>query len=123
MAKPGRKTKYTPETVAKIVQAIKTGATYQLACQYAGISHETFAQWMKHKPEFSEAVKESEGAGAIELLARIRKEAAEGTWQAAAWILERRYPEMYGRQRQEVTGADGGDIVVKVIRGNQNTSE
>ena len=123
MAKPGRKTKYTPETVAKIVQAIKTGATYELAANFAGIGKTSFYDWLDKYPEFANAVKEAEGAGAIELLARIRKEAAEGTWQAAAWILERRYPEMYGRQRQEVTGADGGDIVVKVIRGNQNTSE
>lgn len=123
MAKSGRKTKYTPETIAKIVQAIRTGATYQLACQYAGIHHDTFYEWMKTKTEFSEAVKEAEGAGAVELLARIKKEAAEGTWQAAAWILERRHPEMYGRQRQEITGADGGEIVIRVIRGNTNQAE
>jgi hypothetical protein len=27
----------------------------------------------------------------------IDKAAGEGTWQAAAWKLERRYPESYGR--------------------------
>jgi len=31
-------------------------------------------------------------------------------WQAAAWKLERRYPEAYGRRRVEHTGADGGPI-------------
>jgi hypothetical protein len=34
-------------------------------------------------------------------------------WRAAAWWLERRYPEEYGRQRVEVTGKDGGAIIIK----------
>ena len=30
-----RRSKYTPETVDKITQAIRLGATYQLACNFA----------------------------------------------------------------------------------------
>ena len=116
----GRKTKNTPETVSKLVQAIKLGATYALASSYAGISHDTFHNWMNTKPEFFDAVKEAEGAGAVQLLARIQKEATDGAWQAAAWILERRHPEMYGRQRLEHTGADGNAITIKVVRGTLN---
>jgi transposase len=93
-----RPSKYTPETVKKITDAIKLGATYELACGYAGITFETFNQWRKAKPEFSEAVKSAEGAAAVGWLARIEKAANDGTWQAAAWKLERRYPEQYGRQ-------------------------
>jgi hypothetical protein len=120
----GRRTKYTPETVEKITQAIRLGATYRLACDYAGISEETFAQWRNTKPEFSEAVKAAEGEGAIKWLALIDR-AANGitdkdgnlvqapSWQAAAWKLERRYPQMYGRQAIEISGPDGGAIVIK----------
>lgn len=96
--KRGRKTKYTPETVQKIVQALNVGATYKIACDYAGIGTTTFYDWINSKPEFSDAVKEAEGSGAVMILARIRKEADSGSWQAGAWILERRYPEMYGRK-------------------------
>jgi transposase len=94
MARP---TKYTPETVKKITDAIKVGATYELACAFGGISHETFSQWRQTKPEFLAAIKEAEGSAAIKWLALIDKAAGEGTWQAAAWKLERRYPESYGR--------------------------
>lgn len=110
--KVGRRTKYTPETVAKLTQAIRLGMTHLLACQYAGISHDTFYTWMNKHPEFSDAIKEAEGEGAVELLAIIKKQAREGTWQAAAWILERRHPEAYGRQRVEHTGANGQPIAV-----------
>jgi hypothetical protein len=96
-----RKTKYTPETVKKVTDAIRLGATYELASSYAGISPALFYQWMKGKIEFLEAVKDAEGAGAVGWLARIEQAAQAGTWQAAAWKLERRYPQQYGRTVQE----------------------
>lgn len=100
----GRKTKYTPDTVQRITEAIRLGATYELACGYAGIGVTTFHDWLNAKPEFSQAIKEAEGKGAIGWLAKIEKAASEGTWQAAAWKLERRYPQQYGRQIQEHQG-------------------
>lgn len=92
------------------------GATYELACGYANIGVSTFYEWMSSNQEFAETIKEAEGAGAVALLARIRKEADEGTWQAAAWILERRYPKQYGRTvvTNEHTGADGGALQIEV---------
>lgn len=120
MARP---TKYTPETTAKIVQAIQMGATYELACQFASITYETFNQWMKGKPEFSEAIKEAEGRAVVGWLAKIEKAANDGSWQAAAWKLERRYPKVYGRTvtEQEVTGEQ--KIVVEYKRAdNTNTT-
>lgn len=109
MARP---TKYTPETAKKITDAIRVGATFHLACAYAGISEETFSQWRKKFPEFSEAVKEAEGGAAVKWLALIDKAAGDGTWQAAAWKLERRYPEQYGRQ--VVDNRHSGEIAYKV---------
>ena len=109
----GRRSKYTPETVDKLTQAIRLGATYVLACNYAGISQETFSQWRNTKPEFSEAITQAEGDAAIKWLALIEKHAQEQP-QWAAWKLERRYPEMYGRQRVEMTGAEGGPIATEI---------
>lgn len=108
----GRKSKFTPETVDKLTQAIRLGATYQLACNYAGITYETFNQWRKSKPEFSEAITQAEGDAAIKWLALVNK-GAQDLPQWAAWMLERRYPEMYGKQRLELTGANGGPVVIK----------
>lgn len=95
MARP---TKYTPETVQRITQAITLGATYELACAYGGISYDTFNDWMREKVQFLQSVKEAEGKAAIGWLAKIEKAASDGSWQAAAWKLERRYPNEYGRQ-------------------------
>ena len=109
----GRKSKYTPDVVDKLTQAIRLGATYVLACDYAGISERTFRSWMETYPPFLQSVKEAEGAAAVGWLAKIEKAASDGNWQAAAWKLERRYPEMYGKQRLELTGANGGPVQVE----------
>jgi len=98
MARP---TKYTPDTVKRIVDAIRLGATYELACNYGGIDYMTFRRWYEAKREFSEAVKDAEGAAVVKWLALIDKAANDGAWQAAAWKLERRYPQTYGRTVQE----------------------
>lgn len=99
------RTKLTPDVQRRIVDAIRVGATYDLACKYGGISDQTLANWLAwgaagRKPYvgFFVAVKDAEGAAAVKWLAQIDKAARDGTWQAAAWKLERRYPELYGRQ-------------------------
>lgn len=110
-----RRSKYTPDVVKRLTDAIRLGATYELACGYAGISFETFNEWRKAKPEFSEAVKEAEGGAAVGWLARIEQAAKDGTWQAAAWKLERRYPQDYGRTVQEHVGKDGEPLVLGLL--------
>ncbi|MFH1605361.1 MAG: hypothetical protein ABIH03_15815, partial [Pseudomonadota bacterium] len=64
--------------------------------------------------ELFEGIARAEGEAAVKWLAIIEKHAAENpAW--AAWKLERRYPDMYGRQRIEVTGADSGAIQTELI--------
>lgn len=111
-----RRSKYTPEAVQRIVQAIEMGATYELAAGYAGIAYDTFNEWRKSKAEFSEAVKSAEGRAAVKWLAQIEQASREGTWQAAAWKLERRHPQEYGRTITEHQGNEDAPVAVRLIR-------
>lgn len=118
MARP---TKLTPDTQQRITQAIQLGATYELAALYGGVTYATFYNWMKAGEEaksgalfdFFNAVKAAEGKAAVQWLAKIEAAANDGAWQAAAWKLERRYPNEYGRtvQEQQHTGKDGAPII------------
>lgn len=99
-----RRSKLTPETQKKLEDAITAGATYELACLYAGIGYSTLRDWMNTKPLFSEAIKKAEGKAGVGWLAKIERAANDGDWQAAAWKLERRYPHMYGRTVQQHKG-------------------
>jgi len=110
----GCPTKRTPEARAKILEAIRLGSTYELAANYAGMSYQTFNEWVKDDLEFSDAVKEAEGEAALKWLKKIESAANQGNWFAAAWKLERRYPNQYGKtvSQTELTGKDGGPIPV-----------
>ena len=108
----GRPTRYTPERVAKILQAIRVGATQRAAAAYAGIDDSTVMRWKHKYPSLATAINEAEGAAMVGWLAKIEAAANEGAWQAAAWKLERRYPHEYGRSAVEVSGRDGGAIKI-----------
>ena len=109
----GAPTKRTPDNARKIIDAIKLGATYELAAAYAGMSYETFNEWRKADVEFFDAIKQAEGQAAVLLLSKIEQAATDGNWQAAAWKLERRYPKMYGRTVQEQEHS--GELKVNVV--------
>lgn len=105
----GRRSKYTPETVAKIIQAIDLGATYELAAGYAGISTDTMTRWQDQRADFAEQLREAEGRASVKWLAKI-EQAANIDWKAAAWKLERRHPNLYGKSVQDLTVKHGGTI-------------
>lgn len=81
----------------RLLDALTCGATLKLAAAAAGVSDDTLARWRKRYPELQDEIDQAEATGAVAALATIRQAAQGGTWQAAAWILERRYPSDYGR--------------------------
>lgn len=105
------RSKLTPATQKRICEAIRLGATYVHAANAAGISYETFNEWRKTKPQFSEAIQKAEGECVEEQLRVIRQAASERNWQASAWILERRYPDDYGRRERQQLEHSGGVTV------------
>jgi hypothetical protein len=105
----GRKRLPIEPYLDKLEQAILIGATYDLAAAYAGISQRTFDRWRAEAqtaPEgtplaaLRDRLRQAEGRAALTWLAQIEKAAREGNWQAAAWKLERRYPDVFARKVQ-----------------------
>ncbi len=94
----GRPTKYTPETIKAVTDAIGAGMSIEDSCIYADIGKETFYGWKVEFPEFADAVKKAEINGKLRRILRIDKAGKEGHWQADAWYLERKFPDEYGRK-------------------------
>lgn len=117
----GRPSKLTSDTEKRVCDALRLGATFEHAAQYGGISYDSFNEWRKRgkrekerieratknkaplKKEmpflhFFEATKKAEGDSVVGWLAKIESAANQGNWQAAAWKLERRYPDQYGKK-------------------------
>jgi hypothetical protein len=96
----GRKTKLTPEMKEHIKRRLELGLNYKDICMSVGISEETFHTWRKTKPEFSELVDKANAKVKEMSLASIRRGEVKD-WRAAAWRLERRWPEEY-REKKEI---------------------
>jgi transposase len=99
----GRQTLLDDVTAQRIVEAVKLGAPWYLAAQAGGVAASTLRQWKAkgaagEEPyvAFLARLKSAEAEGAAEALRIVREAARSGTWQAAAWLLERRYPKSFG---------------------------
>jgi hypothetical protein len=106
----GRPSKLDDVTAQRIVEAVRVGAPWYLAADAGGVGRSTLRQWKQkgatgEEPyaSFLARLKSAEGAGAVKSLERIQRAADNGTWQADAWLLERRYPKAFGRRDRERT--------------------
>jgi Asp-tRNA(Asn)/Glu-tRNA(Gln) amidotransferase B subunit len=115
--------------VKRLISALKLGDFVEEACAYAPITQDTYYRWLREGLrvqqkiesgetitaedsqiiEMADALREAEMAGQHAALAVIREAAKDGTWQAAAWFLERRNKKW--SNRTEITGPDGGPII------------
>jgi len=115
----GRPCKLTPELQEKIAQAILAGAYVETAAAYAGISKETFYDWLKQGAkqkrgkykDFSDAIKKAMAESELRDIATLTR-ASSSQWQAAAWKLERRFPQRWGRR--EKVELEGSSEAIKI---------
>jgi hypothetical protein len=113
--------KYTADRIKRLLDAVEMGATITHACGYAGIKTATFYRWLEDKPDFREQVDNAEGKATVKWLLKIEQAANNGQWQAAAWKLERRFPNIYGRRVVEQNV--NVDYVVDLSGTNENNSQ
>lgn len=95
--------KCTQEAIERAVELKKRGVLDKDIAAALTVRPDTFSKWINHPKsenqlQLSQALKKVEADYKSNLLAMIYNAGAEGTWQAAAWILERKYPEEFGRK-------------------------
>lgn len=96
MARP---TKLTDELTEQLVGIFTEGQTsIETACALVGIGPRTYYDWMANNPQFSQTIRKARAQAVQGYLQIISTAAKNGTWQAAAWWLERVLPEQYGRK-------------------------
>jgi hypothetical protein len=108
LGKAGRESILTPELAARLETMLRAGNYIEVACRAVGISGEAFRKWMRRgragEQQFAEFLGRMERAlaeGEVRNVARIAA-ATQDSWQAAAWMLERQYPERWGRASTRV---------------------
>ena len=118
----GRKLLLTKEITKEIISYIEQGNTNQDAYTMAGISRAAFYSWLSIGEKDKKNGKETKYSNFFEMvkgaacrfkaanIAIIQKAAISGKqWQAAAWLLERKFPEEFGK-RDYVNIEGGMDI-------------
>jgi hypothetical protein len=95
MARPS---KYSPETVKKITDALMAGNTRGTSALYAGVCQDTLNNWLNRYSDFRQAVEKAEASAEVGHVLNIKLAATKGNWTASAWWLERRRHEDWGRK-------------------------
>lgn len=107
----GRPCKLTPEVHQRIVQFLRHGNSQKAAAEAAGVSEATFQRWLaegEKSPrskfrEFCEDCKKAQAEWQASMVRVVERHAVGAgdltpTWQAAAWLLERRDHKNWGRK-------------------------
>jgi len=97
-----RPTKRTPERENLLLLAIARGLPLKAGCKLAGLGFTTFNGWREEDPLFAQKIEFAE-AQAIERNLALIQRAALKDWKAAAWILERRHPDMFARPEVQLS--------------------
>jgi hypothetical protein len=102
----GRASLLEPDVIDRLEAMLKAGNYIEVACRAAGVAPRTFRDWMvrgrSERPgdelyrELVGRIEQALAEGEVRNVAQIASAAREN-WQAAAWLLERGYPERWGR--------------------------
>lgn len=132
----GSTPKLTLELIESIALPIRHGAYVETAVALAGVSRDTFYRWLKQGNKeggdkltrlLSDTIKKAMAEAEIRDLAVIDQAAQSGEWTAAAWRLERKHPDRWGRKARvqlEHTGSEdspaGGQTLKHLSEQEQN---
>jgi hypothetical protein len=107
------------EITEKVSQALRAGNDIDTAAHFAGISVSQMYRWLEvgkfeaervasgqeadpskaQMLDFWEALRTARAEAIVRNVAYIQTAAKQGSWQAAAWWLERTVPETYSRTK------------------------
>lgn len=96
----------TEAITERLVAATSKGLVRKVAARCAGISPRTLYKWLalgrkgvQPYAQLEQRLKEAQSNGEQELVDIIKMHAVD-SWQAGAWLLERRYPERYALKQK-----------------------
>ncbi|CAN5697126.1 hypothetical protein BH23PAT2_BH23PAT2_03050 [soil metagenome] len=101
--KTGRPTKETPTVVTKLVAAFNIGYNDTEACFYAGISRNTYYQWLNDQVEFRDKIEQAKCGLNMKAKGVVVDALGRGDLNTAKWWLKHRAQKEFGKAKE---GAD-----------------
>jgi len=93
--------KRTAKMLSAICELVKNGLSVSHAAEKLHVHHTTVGRWRKELPEFDTAISAAEAEFIDSQIANIRT-AAKTSWQASAWLLERKWPAFFSQPQVQV---------------------
>ena len=91
----------------EVLAILSVGCSQSMAAKYVGCSPQTIRREAARDPKFAKKLRQAKGNAELGLVKNIRKAAnKEQYWRAAAWALERMFPEKYARRGPDVITAE-----------------
>jgi hypothetical protein len=91
----------------EILAILSVGCSQTLAARYVGCAPSTIRREAVRDPKFAERLQQAKCNAELSLVKHIRAAAKkEQYWRAAAWALERGFPDKYARRGPDVITAD-----------------
>ena len=106
--------KYNETTFKLLFDSLESGNGRIISAKKAGISYQTFLDWIELHPEFVERLKNAETKGTTrrdELATAAILQAMEKDWHAGAWWLERTHQDVYALKYKMEHSGPGGKIL------------
>ena len=97
----------TEENIEKILKTVALGMWPDRAADMHGISKSAMRQHKRRNPDFVTALKRAEAQAEAAIQGKILRH-MDKQWTAAAWMLERRWPERWAK-REVVIPANKDD--------------
>ena len=110
----GRREKCTAEAIERAVELKGRGVNDVDVARCIGVRADTLSKWRNdpktdNQRRMAEALDQAEGDYKAALLGIIMRDAQERDWKAAAWLLERKYPNEYGKAQRVVADTSEQD--------------
>ena len=107
MAKCGRKPALDEIKKREIIALLSVGCSRRTAAKYVGCDPRTIPRTAEREPKFAMQIDRAENQQEVTYLRRIQEAAQNAQyWRAAAWMLERKFPNVYGRRGPDVITVD-----------------
>ena len=130
------------ELINKFIECISLSLNVEQSCQACGINKSTIYDYinkaedeikkakeedreieesLKKYVDFYNELKKAEMSFVTRNVAIIQKASAKGSWQASAWLLERRLPKMFAlrKEDEETNGKEKVNIVIDVPKSKE----
>lgn len=108
--------KYTTILAHQICDLISKGVPFAAAASGSGIHISTLHRWRKEREEFCEMIDQAVGVSEARLITEI---SVNEDWRAKAWVLERRFPDRWGKRDKvdlNVSKSEGLDEIKMMMK-------